>query len=397
MRPLIELIRREIIAQGVLSFARFMELALYCPDYGYYEAKKDNPGRRGDFFTSVSVGELFGELLAFQFAEWLETEIGGRPSEVRIIEAGAHDGTLAGDILNWLQRARPELFERIEYGIIEPSLRRQEWQREKLGKFAPRVRWFADLKRLARAARHTSRHEVIFSNELLDAMPVRRFGWDATAKAWFEWGVALEGEKFVWAKLPCTLAPQSGERAGARGAFENLPSSPGLLAVLPDGYTIETCPAAENWWREAAGVLKRGRLMTLDYGLGAGELFSPSRPGGTLRAYFRQHVVGDLLANAGEQDITAHVNFQAIQAAGESAGLATESFSTQAQFLTRILERAVKDKSFGEPVASKRLVSPESGGGGSGDGWNVSRTRQFQTLTHPEHLGRAFRVLIQSR
>lgn len=78
MRPLIELIRREIVTNGVLPFARFMELALYCPDYGYYQTKKDNPGRRGDFFTSVSTGPLFGQLLAFQFAEWLQTEIGRR-------------------------------------------------------------------------------------------------------------------------------------------------------------------------------------------------------------------------------------------------------------------------------------------------------------------------------
>jgi len=387
MRPLIELIRREIIAHGVLSFARFMELALYCPDYGYYEAKKDNPGRRGDFYTSVNVGELFGQLLAFQFAGWLEAEAGSQGSEVGIIEAGAHDGTLARDILNWLQRARPGLFERIQYGIVEPSLRRQEWQKEKLEKFAPRVRWFADLKTLAQATRRTSRHEVIFSNELLDAMPVHHFGWDATAKEWFEWGVACEGEEFKWVRM---IESRHGSLVPRQVPQE-------LLAVLPDGYTIEMSPAAENWWREAAGILKRGRLLTMDYGLTRDEWFSPSRPHGTVRAYFRQHVVGDLLANAGEQDITAHVNFPAIQAAGESAGLTTEGFLTQTQFLTRILEKAVKDKSFGEFVASQPPVSPKSDGDGSGDGWNASRTRQFQTLTHPEHLGLAFRVLIQLR
>ena len=100
-------------------------------------------------------------------------------------------------------------------------------------------------------------------------------------------------------------------------------------------------------------------------------------PRGTLRAYFRHHASDDVLANVGEQDLTAHVNFSVIQAAGESAGLKTESFSTQSQFLTRILEKASKDGSFG--------------------GWNTNQTRQFQTLTHPEHLGRAFRVLVQSR
>jgi SAM-dependent MidA family methyltransferase len=250
----------------------------------------------------------------------------------------------------------------MQFNIIEPSLARQEWQKEKLEKFAPHVRWFDDLKTLSGAAPHPSFSGVIFSNELLDAMPVHRFGWDAGNKKWFEWGVALEGEKFVWAKI------QNSEFRIQNSELES---------VLPDGYMVEISPAAENWWREAAGVLEHGRLMTVDYGLGADELFSPSRPRGTLRAYFRHHMADDILANPGEQDITAHVNFPAIQAAGESAGLTTETFSTQTQFLTRVLENAIKDKSFGE--------------------WNARRTRQFQTLTHPEHLGHAFRVLIQSR
>jgi len=121
MKTLVEIIRREMAAHGVLSFARFMELALYCPVYGYYETKKDNPGRHGDFYTNISVGKLFGQLLAFQFAEWLETEVRSQKSEVRIVEAGAHDGQLAKDILNWLQSSRPKLFGQIQYTIIEPS------------------------------------------------------------------------------------------------------------------------------------------------------------------------------------------------------------------------------------------------------------------------------------
>ena len=117
--------------------------------------------------------------------------------------------------------------------------------------------------------------------------------------------------------------------------------------------------------------------MTIDYGLTGDEIFSPGRTQGTVRAYFRHHASDDLLANAGEQDLTAHVNFSALQAAGESAGLTTESFQTQSQFLTRILEKASKVNSFGE--------------------WTSAQARQFQTLTHPEHLGRAFRVLVQTR
>jgi SAM-dependent MidA family methyltransferase len=371
-----------------------MELALYCPKHGYYETKKDNPGRHGDFYTSVGVGKLFGQLLAFQFAEWLET-LNPQPSTLNLVEAGAHDGQLARDILTWLQLNRPELFDLVEYRVIEPSPRRQEWQKKTLEQYSSHVRWFTNFHSIAtnnsqsatptnsvfastrqsRCREHATKvgvrnpqlNGVVFSNELLDAMPVHRFGWDAQNKKWFEWGVALEGERFVWTRLPATF-PSS---------IFHLPSSPELLAVLPDGYTIETCPVAENWWRKAANILERGRLLTIDYGLTADELILPSRPRGTLRAYFRHHAGDDLLANVGEQDLTAHVNFSAIRAVGESAGLKTETFSTQSQFLTQILEKTLREKSFGE--------------------WTSAQVRQFQTLTHPEHLGRAFRVLVQSR
>jgi SAM-dependent MidA family methyltransferase len=359
MKTLIEIIRHEMAAEGVLPFARFMELALYCPVYGYYETKKDNPGRRGDFYTNVSVGELFGQLLAFQFVEWLE-----QIKTFNLIEAGAHDGQLAKDILNWLQSSRPKLFEQIQYAIIEPSARRREWQKEKLAEFTPRVRWFTDIEDLKLKARNPKLSGIIFSNELLDAMPVRRFGWDAAKKEWFEWGVAVNGEKFVWAKIQ---KPEAG------GRKPELPAE--LKAVLPDGYTIETSPAVQNWWREAANLLGCGRLITIDYGFTADEMFSPSRTRGTLRAYFRHRASDDILANVGQQDLTAHVNFSAIQTAGESAGLTTESFPTQSQFLTQILGKALKDGFF------TKMTSAQA--------------RQFQTLTHPEHLGRAFRVLVQ--
>jgi SAM-dependent MidA family methyltransferase len=356
MKTLPEIIRAEIAAGGVLTFARFMELALYCPVHGYYEAQKDSIGRRGDFYTSASTGELFGELLAFQFAKWLE-ELRIANCELRIVEAGAHDGKLAKDILNWLQLRRPKLFSEIEYCIIEPSPRRQEWQRETLKQFTPHVRWFSQFNN----STIQQFNGIIFSNELLDAFAVRRYGWDAKGKKWFEWGVTADGDKFLWAKIQNSKFP-----------IQN----PELESLLPDNYTTETSPAAESWWRAAAGTLARGKLLAIDYGVTEDELFSPARTNGTLRAYFRHHASDDLLANPGEQDLTAHVNFSAIQKAGEAAGLKTEMFATQTKFLTQILEKTLPEKSFA---------------------WNSRRTRQFQTLTHPEHLGRAFRVLVQSR
>ena len=362
MKTLREVIQCEIVERrGVLPFVRFMELALYCPKLGYYETKKDSVGRGGDFYTSVSVGNLFGQLLAFQFAQWLEGLRAG-DGRLKIVEVGAHNGQLAKDILAWLQSSRPELFAQVEYCIIEPSAARQEWQGETLKSFAGKVHWpppgFLALS-------SPGINGIIFSNELLDAFPVRRIGWDARQKKWFEWGVVADGEKFSWAKI------ENGN--------DFLPPSlpPELLEILPDNFTTELNSVAESWWRLAAGSLSAGKLMAVDYGLVADDFFQPSRKDGTLRAYSKHHFADDLLANPGEQDLTAHVNFTAIERAGEEAGLKTDFFSTQEKFLTQILGQMLKDKTFGE--------------------WTPALTRQFQTLTHPEHLGRAFRVLVQSR
>lgn len=338
-----------------------MELALYCPEYGYYENEKRTIGKLGDFFTSVGVGSLFGEMLAFQFAEWLQA-LGSHGEQRQIIEAGAHDGTLARDILGWLRNRRPGLFARIQYVIVEPSSNRQSWQRENLREFAESIHWLPSAEELQDA------NGIIFSNELLDAFPVKRFGWDAKKKIWFEWGVAMAGNKLFWTRLPASADLPFPPQAW--------PSE--VKNVLPDGFIFEFCPGAEKWWRNAAVSLRRGKLLTLDYGLTGAELFLPERTRGTLRAFRRHRASDDLLANPGEQDLTAHVNFSVLQSVGESAGLKTEAFVSQAEFLTRIAEKIWK--------------SPEQTGG-----WTPARTRQFQTLTHPEHLGRAFSVLVQAR
>jgi SAM-dependent MidA family methyltransferase len=166
----------------------------------------------------------------------------------------------------------------------------------------------------------------------------------------------------VWKPLPApTIAPPQ------------LPKE--LLAVLPDGYAVESSREALHWWREAAATLVRGKLMTIDYGGIVEEMLSPGRTSGTLRAYSRHRVGVDVLEKPGEQDITAHVNFSEIRHAGEALGLKTETFTTQSQFLTTIA----------------REMWTLTGS------WPQHQVRQFQTLTHPEHLGRPFRVLIQTR
>jgi SAM-dependent MidA family methyltransferase len=440
LKELAEIIAEEIRQSGPINFARFMELALYCPVYGYYERHEDTIGRGGDFITSVSVGGIFGELLAFQFSEWLEevrrgnrtdeTAAGGAGAgseapggKVQLVESGAHDGRLAVDILGWLQRHRTCLFERLEYWILEPSARRREIQQNRLSQFGPMVKWtsgFEKLRRdslrtnprkerrnrasstqpsppeeergttsipagsldsareaslrrilLRRALPSTSPEEpwicgVIFSNELLDALPARRLGWDAAKRRWFEWGVGYDGGRFRWARLPYGEEEPGDDHIAA------------LLPALPNGFTIEVCPAAAEWWRAAASLLRRGKLLTLDYGLTAEERILPERRQGTVRAFYRHHPSDDILARPGEQDLTAHVDFTELIRAGESAGLATEQFVTQEKFLMEIARRVWSD-------------------GSLADNWTPQRRRQFRTLTHPDHLGRAFRLLVQSR
>lgn len=336
-----------------------MELALYCPVYGYYEAEKDTPGRRGDFYTSVSVGRLFGELLACRFTEWLAPN-GAR----QIVEAGAHDGCLAKDILNWLRRHQPALFERVEYHIIEPSPGREQRQRQTLVEFDRRVCWSSDLS----AATGSRINGVIFSNELLDAMPVHRFAWDAKQARWFEWGVTVGEGRLEWIRM------EPGELGAIAKLASQIPEE--LSKVLPDGFELELSPAAERWWLAAAAALQRGKLLTIDYGWTWDELVAPERSKGTLRAYYQHQTTRDVLARPGVQDITASVNFSLIRKAGEAAGLRTESFISQAKFLTQIAVESWK--------ASSRA-------------WGQDEVRQFQTLTHPEHLGERFRVLLQAR
>lgn len=363
-----QIIFEEITKCGPISFARFMELALYCPEYGFYEKEADTVGRGGDFYTSVSVGSLFGELLAFDFSRRLASLLAAAPGgKVQLLEAGAHDGRLARDILRWLRAHRPDQFQKIEYVLIEPSPRRQEWQAGTLAEFLDRIRWVESLQQ----AQTTQCAGVLFCNELLDAFPVRRVGWDAVARNWFEWGVGLQGDQLAWARLLPNEAA-AGEIAAVLACPEE------LAAVLPHGFTTEFSPAASNWWREAARTLTRGWLVTLDYGLEREEFFHPQRRDGTLRSYHRHKLVNDVLAQPGEQDITAQVDFSALRAKGESAGGHTEFFGTQSKFLTMIATEAWKP-------------------GAEFGGWDAARTRQFQTLTHPEFLGRPFRALVQAK
>jgi len=361
-------LRQEIRAKGPISFARFMEVALYDPAHGYYQQGSKQIGCQGDFYTSVSVGSLFGELLAVRFGEWLCASHPGAPGDsggMQLVEIGAHDGRLALDILSWFQKERPDILSRIDYWIVEPLAHRRNEQAQTLHPFAHSIRWFSDWTELQPG----SIRGVVFSNELLDSFPVMRLGWDAQHRTWFEWQVGDSADGFVWVRGE-PAARQRIDGLLESGLGRPLPAE--LLAVLPDGFTLDLCPQASAWWAQAAGRLAEGRLMTLDYGLEWHEFLAPHRVHGTLRSYRRHHFTADPLADVGNQDLTAHVNFSALIQAGENAGLKTEVLCSQAEFLSGI--------------ATGLLAT-----------WDPARNRQFHALTHPEQLGASFRVLVQSR
>jgi SAM-dependent MidA family methyltransferase len=316
-------------------------------------------GIRGEFYTSVSVGAGFGDRLASRFARWLKA-LGN--SRLQLIEAGAHHGHLARDVLQWFSRFEPDLFQRIEYTILEPSPLLRLKQQETLGSMAQSLRWINSWDECS-----APQSGIIFSNELLDAFPVQIISWNKSLGAWRKLGVALSGQSYVWTTLSSGHIEE-----------EFLPQLPlELLNVLPDGFKTEINRPAIDWWRSAAARLDAGYLVTLDYGFESEEFFVPQRSAGTLRSYRNHRLSEDVLRDPGEQDITAHVNFSQLREAGELSGLRTVAHESQASFLTKIIAEIGDSVSFEE--------------------WTPSRLRQFQTLVHPDHLGRSFRVLVQER
>jgi SAM-dependent MidA family methyltransferase len=257
------------------------------------------------------------------------------------------------------------VFRRIQYVVIEPSFARAEKQFKTLAHYNGKVRWVKSWDEISEF------RGICFSNELLDAMPVHVLRWNASARTWTEWGITNQNGTFQWKPLP---EEQHSQRA--RKLLARLPAD--LLAVLPNDFTVELSPDAVSWWLQAAHRLGAGWLFTADYGFLQDDVFSPHRARGTLRAYSKHHSRTDLLDAVGEQDITAHVNFSLLMQAGESAGLKQEEFVQQGIYIKTVVEQIER-----APAAFPL--------------WTPMRYRQLMSLMHPEHLGRVFKVLVQSR
>ena len=338
MNELEQRIHTEIAANNGISFSRFMAMALYEPGLGYYETQRE-VGRGGDFFTSVSVGQLYGQLLAFRMADWLE-DIQG---DVQLVEAGAHDGRLAKDVLSYLRQWRPEVFARCELVLWEPSAIRRQWQEETLSEFKDRVRWVDALGPFRGA---------FYCNELLDACPVERLvGHEGR---WVESRVVSNGKSFEWILGDEAIGDLPGDG----------PVKEGTVVVCGD-YSV---------WEQICGSMIEGRALVADYGMTEMEFLDPPRVNGTLRGYRQHRLVEDVLQSPGEIDITASVNFTKVKQIAGRNGLQVQPLTRQAQYLVSIFEQTLQ----------RPEQFPE---------WGAERTRQFQTLIHPEHLGHSFKML----
>ncbi|MGB8170568.1 MAG: SAM-dependent methyltransferase [Chthoniobacteraceae bacterium] len=347
---LTDLIRAEIAQRGPIPFRDFMERALYHPDHGYYSSGRASIGRGGDFFTSVSVGALFGRLLARQFAEiWERLE---RPRPFAIVEQGAHRGEFAHDVLSGLREFAGECFAVVEHHLIEPSAALAAAQRERLTEFAPQTFWHRNLDALPPIV------GVHFSNELLDAFPVH-----LVKRSGSEWV-----ERFIeW---------RDGEFAFIDDAITSPELRPLLatLPPLPDGYQTEINLAALGWLDALGAKLERGFVLAIDYGFSRDEYYRPERTEGTLSAYAAHHRERDPLARPGEIDLTAHVEFTSLAEHAIQGGFDLAGFTDQHHLIVGLSRLHFTDGAPTTTAAQKEL-------------------RALQTLMHPTLMGRSFKAL----
>lgn len=333
---LIALIRGEIAANaGWIPFARYMELALYAPGLGYYTAGARKLGREGDFITAPEMTPLYGQTLARQVAEVLESGLD------QILEIGAGSGALAASLLTELERLGrlPR-----NYYILEVSPDLRERERDLLALKVPqlleRVIWLNRLPTLYQG--------LIIANEVLDAMPVHlvRIGAAGVEEA----GVSLKDQAFAWAWRPAAAQLRSAAAA----------------LQLPEGYQTEIQLVAHGFVGTLAQALERGVILLIDYGFPAHEYYHAQRSEGTLMCHYRHRAHADPFFLPGLQDITSHIDFSAVAHAGTDAGLELLGYTGQAQFLincgiTDIMLRIPPEDVMAyapQAAAAQQLLSP---------------------------------------
>jgi len=351
-----ERIEQEIREHGPIPFSRYMEMCLYEPGLGYYAKSREQFGKAGDFYTSSDVHAVFGRLMARQFEEMWRAL--GSPERIEIVELGPGRGLFARDVLDWSRQKFPDFFRALHYTLVEGSAA----LREKLGTVldehivAGKAAVAGDV-----ASYISSENVIVFANEFFDALPVEVLSHHGAMRVGWEPGRFVES--FVSASAAeleyldrYSIHPEEGDR-------------------------VEAGLEAQRWMPRIAAAVPRGFVVIIDYGYTRAELLA-GRYRGTIMCY-RQHSASDNPYEApGEQDITAHVNFTALRAAAEQAGLESLGLVTQSQFLMGIGE----DTQFSDAFEDARLPQERA-----------KRALQLKHLVTPAGMGEMFQVLVMSK
>jgi SAM-dependent MidA family methyltransferase len=350
-----EIIIERIRKQGRIPFSEFMEFCLYHPLHGYYQTGRERIGKRGDYFTSPSVHPVFGRLLAGQLSE-----MGDLLGEETFwaVEAGAGRGTLAADILQFLAEECPPFFTQVRYGIVERSASFRKEQKMRLAPYGERVAWL-DLQNV----QDEGLQGCFLANEFFDAFPIHR--------------VLIKDGKLR--EIYVTEEDGVFRETAEEPSTEEIPAYLEDMDIrLEEGQQAEVNLGALKWYNHVARVLRRGFLLTIDYGYLAQDLYSPIRRTGTLLCYYRHTCSSDPYTHIGVQDMTTHVNFTGLIKKGESLGFQVTGFVPQYRFLLSLgfldemEKQETKDQapedSLMERLTMKHLILPD---GGMGDTFKV--------------------------
>ncbi len=356
--PLYDLLRERIRAGGPVTFCEYMAECLYHPEHGYYS--RAEAGRFADYYTSVDVHPIFGRLLARQLAQMWDAL--GRPAEFDAVECGAGVGRLAAHILDFAARELQEFYGTLRYIAVEGSTARRAAQATHLAAHigAGRAHSESELPQAIACG-------CIFSNELLDALPVHMV--EQRDDALQEVYVALNGDRLVE-----QLGQLSTDAICGYFAPQNV--------TLREGQRAEAGLVAADWIETAGRALERGFVMTIDYGHEAPQLYDEHHSGGTLLAYQHHRVHEDFFILPGACDLTAHVNFTALDLWGRRAGLQRTGLVSQSHFLLAL----------GRANEFADLYD-----GGEPETERVRARLLLKNLIHPEGMGETFRVMIQDK
>lgn len=367
--PLYNFISQQIREQERITFAEFMDLALYCPHLGYYARPREKIGAQGDFFTSPHLSFDFGELVAEQLAEMWQAL--GCPNPFTLVELGAGQGLLAADILRYLDRFYPECFNSLTYLIVEKAAAHIAEQQHRLRRWTEagtRIEW-TTIEEIP----NDSIKGCVFSNELVDAFPVHLVTLQNQALQ--EIYVCLENNRFAE-----KVGDLSTEKLANYFDFIGMD-----ISHYADGYRTEVNLAALDWMSTIAQRLQQGFVLTIDYGYPATRYYNPMRSQGTLQCYYQHSHHNDPYIYIGEQDITAHVDFTALQLQGERSGLQTVGFTQQGLFLMALgLGDRLTQITQTEATSTQDLQN------------RLQRRDALHQLMNPMGLG-GFGVLIQSK